>query len=78
MREVGEVMQFYDVDKRFPPWGFGGRTANGTVSHCFNLNGSASDVEVGRFLLFKVFWKSMRSMDMKPLIFHAASQPSTS
>ncbi|VVA12788.1 PREDICTED: BONZAI [Prunus dulcis] len=46
IREVGEVIQFYDVDKRFPSWGFGGRTTNGTVSHCFNLNGSASDFEV--------------------------------
>ncbi|XP_078158533.1 protein BONZAI 3-like isoform X3 [Carex rostrata] len=34
---VGEVLQFYDTDKRFPAWGFGGRTRDG-VSHCFNLN----------------------------------------
>ncbi|RVW84693.1 Protein BONZAI 3 [Vitis vinifera] len=44
--EVGEVIQFYDSDRRFPAWGFGGRTIDGTVSHCFNLNGSASGVEV--------------------------------
>nr|CAN74634.1 hypothetical protein VITISV_032757 [Vitis vinifera] len=44
--EVGEVIQFYDSDKRFPAWGFGGRTIDGTISHCFNLNGSASGVEV--------------------------------
>ncbi|XP_022743809.1 uncharacterized protein LOC111294662 [Durio zibethinus] len=37
--EVGEVMQFYDSDRRFPAWGFGGRTYDGTLSHCFNLNG---------------------------------------
>ncbi|KAL6329535.1 hypothetical protein AAG906_022084 [Vitis piasezkii] len=42
----GEVIQFYDSDRRFPAWGFGGRTIDGTVSHCFNLNGSASGVEV--------------------------------
>ncbi|CBI34303.3 unnamed protein product, partial [Vitis vinifera] len=44
--EVGEVIQFYDSDRRFPAWGFGGRTIDGTVSHCFNLNGSASSIEV--------------------------------
>ncbi|CAL5379060.1 unnamed protein product [Camellia sinensis] len=44
--EVGEVIQFYDSDRRFPAWGFGGRTYDGSISHCFNLNGGASDFEV--------------------------------
>ncbi|KAK9735374.1 hypothetical protein RND81_04G202400 [Saponaria officinalis] len=44
--EVGEVIQFYDSDKRFSAWGFGGRTPDGTVSHCFNLNGNPHDSEV--------------------------------
>lgn len=44
--EVGEVMQFYDSYRRFPAWGFGGRTSDGTISHCFNLNGSPSGSEV--------------------------------
>ncbi|KAF9607414.1 hypothetical protein IFM89_035552 [Coptis chinensis] len=43
--EVGEVIQFYDSDKRFPAWGFGGRT-EGVVSHCFNLSGSLTEPEV--------------------------------
>ncbi|KAA3487442.1 protein BONZAI 3-like isoform X2 [Gossypium australe] len=44
--EVGEVIQFYDSDRRFPAWGFGGRTYDGTLSHCFNLNGTnAYEVE---------------------------------
>ncbi|XP_058752937.1 protein BONZAI 3-like isoform X2 [Vicia villosa] len=37
--EVGEVIQFYDSDKMFPAWGFGGTVQSGAVSHCFNLNG---------------------------------------
>ncbi|KAG9457545.1 hypothetical protein H6P81_002053 [Aristolochia fimbriata] len=45
--EVGEVIQFYDSDKRFPTWGFGGRPFNNSVSHCFNLNGSPHEYEVG-------------------------------
>lgn len=44
--EVGEVIQFYDSDRRFPAWGFGGKTYDGSISHCFNLNGSPSDFEV--------------------------------
>ncbi|XP_030503781.2 protein BONZAI 3 isoform X1 [Cannabis sativa] len=45
--EVGEVIQFYDTDKRFPAWGFGGRKPDGTVSHCFNLSGNETEFEVG-------------------------------
>ncbi|CAK8544715.1 unnamed protein product [Lathyrus sativus] len=37
--KVGEVIQFYDSDKMFPAWGFGGTVQSGAVSHCFNLNG---------------------------------------
>ncbi|PWA89020.1 calcium-dependent phospholipid-binding Copine family protein [Artemisia annua] len=44
--EVGEVIQVYDYDKRFPAWGFGGRMFDGSVSHCFNLNGQAGNFEV--------------------------------
>ncbi|KAF3959786.1 hypothetical protein CMV_015430 [Castanea mollissima] len=44
--EVGEVIQFYDSDRRFPAWGFGGRTIDGTTSHCFNLSGSTDAFEV--------------------------------
>ncbi|XP_060205368.1 protein BONZAI 1-like isoform X2 [Lycium barbarum] len=44
--DVGEVLQFYDTDKRFPAWGFGARPIDGPVSHCFNLNGSSSYCEV--------------------------------
>ncbi|KAJ6889592.1 protein BONZAI 1-like [Populus alba x Populus x berolinensis] len=44
--EVGEVLQFYDSDKRFPAWGFGARPIDGPVSHCFNLNGSNNHCEV--------------------------------
>ncbi|KAM3268130.1 hypothetical protein P3S67_031680 [Capsicum chacoense] len=44
--EVGDVIQFYDSDKLFPAWGFGGKAYNGTVSHCFNLNGSSGAFEV--------------------------------
>ncbi|KAI3892383.1 hypothetical protein MKX03_012601 [Papaver bracteatum] len=46
IHEVGGVIQFYDTDKSFPTWGFGGKLALGGVSHCFNLNGSPNMSEV--------------------------------
>jgi len=53
--EVGEVIQFYDSDRRFPAWGFGGKIPGGTVSHCFNLNGNPGGSEVRNcYLLFEV------------------------
>ncbi|KAK7838563.1 protein bonzai 3 [Quercus suber] len=42
--EVGEVIQFYDSNRRFLAWGFGGRTIDGST--CFNLNGSTCAFEV--------------------------------
>ncbi|CAA6669063.1 unnamed protein product [Spirodela intermedia] len=46
IHEVGDVIQFYDADRRFPAWGFGGKPAYGPVSHCFNLNGRTDVYEV--------------------------------
>ncbi|KAL8166410.1 hypothetical protein V2J09_007909 [Rumex salicifolius] len=43
--DVAEVIQFYDSDRRFPAWGFGGKV-NGSISHCFNLNGNPYADEV--------------------------------
>ncbi|KAI7731881.1 hypothetical protein M8C21_032245, partial [Ambrosia artemisiifolia] len=43
IQEVGDVLQFYDHDKEFPAWGFGGRPIDGPISHCFNLNGSSGN-----------------------------------
>ncbi|KAM5578294.1 protein BONZAI 3-like [Rosa sericea] len=46
IKQVGEVIQFYDTDKRFPAWGFGARIYGGAVSHCFNMDGTPTDFEV--------------------------------
>jgi hypothetical protein len=71
--EVGEVIQFYDFDKRFPAWGFGGKTSDGSLSHCFNLNGSASGYEVRRdyfisliclFIFEATFWLALGRLDI--------------
>eukprot|EP00761_Pharyngomonas_kirbyi_P012799 gb/GECH01012826.1/.p1 GENE.gb/GECH01012826.1/~~gb/GECH01012826.1/.p1 ORF type:complete len:510 (+),score=125.33 gb/GECH01012826.1/:1-1530(+) len=36
---VADILQYYDADKLFPAFGFGGKMPNGQVSHCFPLNG---------------------------------------
>ncbi|KAK7822929.1 protein bonzai 3, partial [Quercus suber] len=59
--EVGEVIQFYDSDRCFPAWGFGGRTCNGTSSHYFNLNGSAGAFEMS------CYPHERRDQPLKPL-----------
>jgi hypothetical protein len=33
------VLEFYDTDRQFPMYGFGGRAPTGAVSHCFPLTG---------------------------------------
>ncbi|KFK30129.1 hypothetical protein AALP_AA7G220900 [Arabis alpina] len=44
--EVGEVLQFYDSDKRLLACGFRARVIDIPVSHCFNLNRSSTYCEV--------------------------------
>lgn len=55
MLGVGEVLQFYDNDRRFPTWGFGARV-HGYVSHCFNLNTATNDSEVSFMPAEHIFW----------------------
>ena len=38
IHQVGDVLEYYDNDKLFPTWGFGGVVqAGGRAEHCFNL-----------------------------------------
>lgn len=50
LRSVGDILQFYDSDKLFPSFGFGGKLNLGidysdNASHCFALNGNIFDPE---------------------------------
>ncbi|XP_047152446.1 protein BONZAI 3 isoform X2 [Vigna umbellata] len=69
--EVGEVIQFYDSDKRFPAWGFGGKIPGGTISHCFNLNGSPGGSEVvGVEGIMDAYGSALRSVTLSgPTLF---------
>jgi hypothetical protein len=44
---VGQVLEKYDTDRRFPVWGFGAALPpTGAVSHCFSLGANHSSPEV--------------------------------
>ena len=44
---VGNVLEYYDTDKKFPTYGFGACIDNSkTTSHCFALNRDENDPEV--------------------------------
>lgn len=48
IREVGEILQYYDSDKQIPVFGFGAKLppAHTHTCHCFALNGDLFDPEV--------------------------------
>ncbi|PON97476.1 Protein BONZAI [Trema orientale] len=83
--EVGDVLQFYDTDKRFPAWGFGARPIDGPVSHCFYLNGSSHYYEVeGIQGIMMAYTSALRNVSLAgptlfgPVISYAASIASQS
>lgn len=50
---VGKVLEYYDSDKKFPTWGFGGKVGPKQgrpehISHCFALNGDDTNPECDR------------------------------
>ena len=47
IRAVGNILQSYDCDKKFPLYGFGGKVEHSKgVNHCFAMNGNIFDPEV--------------------------------
>lgn len=47
IRSVGDILQYYDSDKKIPAFGFGAciPPAQSRASHCFALNGDIFDPE---------------------------------
>ncbi|KAG0048325.1 hypothetical protein BGZ83_006698 [Gryganskiella cystojenkinii] len=59
IRSVGNILQCYDSDKRFPMFGYGGRLG-GQVSHCFPLNGNTANPEVhGVDGMLQAYWHAL-------------------
>ncbi|GJJ72780.1 hypothetical protein EMPS_05138 [Entomortierella parvispora] len=59
IRSVGNILQCYDTDKKFPCYGFGLRV-NGQVSHCWALNGNPEYPEVdGVDGILAAYWHAL-------------------
>ena len=47
IKSCGDIVAEYDLDKKFPAFGFGGKFyGNNKATHCFPLNGNPSDPEI--------------------------------
>lgn len=69
--QVGEVIQFYDSDKRFPVWGFGGMI-RGAVSHCFTMDGTATGEVEGVEGIMSAYSTALRKVQLcGPTLFGA-------
>lgn len=69
---VGRVIEFYDNDKQFPLYGFGGKAPGGSVAnHCFALNGDEAHPEVaGVQGILNTYYRSLQLIQLSgPTIF---------
>jgi hypothetical protein len=69
---VGRVIEFYDNDKMFPLFGFGGKAPGGSVAnHCFALNGDEVHPEVaGVQGILNTYYRSLQLIQLSgPTIF---------
>ncbi|KAG0363376.1 hypothetical protein BGZ54_008191 [Gamsiella multidivaricata] len=64
IRSVGNILQCYDTDKKFPVYGFGG-SINGQVSHAFPLNGNPTCPEVyGVEGILSAYWNAQSFVEL--------------
>mmetsp|Transcript_3269 Transcript_3269/g.4610 ORF Transcript_3269/g.4610 Transcript_3269/m.4610 type:complete len:592 (+) Transcript_3269:72-1847(+) len=81
---IGNVIEFYDSDKKFPVFGFGGKQGGTeTVSHCFAANGNPSEPDAhpqpGVAGILQTYYNSMKQIRLSgptlfaPLLAEAAA-----
>ncbi|KAJ3185015.1 hypothetical protein HDU87_002581 [Geranomyces variabilis] len=46
IQAVGTILEPYDADCQFPVYGFGAKLSDGSISHCFALNGNVENPHV--------------------------------
>ena len=46
IQSIAGLLEYYDNDKTFPTFGFGGRFPNGKVLHDFHVNGNDADPNI--------------------------------
>lgn len=69
---VGSVLEFYDHDKQFPLYGFGGKPVAGQpADHCFPLNGNESNPDVeGVHGILNTYYDSLKRVQLSgPTLF---------
>lgn len=77
---IGQIISFYDHDKHFPVWGFGGKPVKGgPTEHCFAVNGK-NDPEVCEVKgILEAYYKSLSVVELhgptlfQPVITQAAA-----
>jgi len=58
---VGNILLAYDSDGKVPTYGFGARLPDGTVSHCFHVNGTNNPEVVGVQGILQAYYQSFYS-----------------
>jgi hypothetical protein len=72
IQRVGDVLEFYDNDKHFPTWGFGGVVSpGGRAEHCFNLiQGGPNAMASGVAGIMEAYNNAVQSVQLSgPTIF---------
>jgi hypothetical protein len=72
IQRVGDVLEFYDNDKQFPTWGFGGVVQQGgRAEHCFNLvQGGPNATAAGVQGIMNAYNQAVQSVQLSgPTIF---------
>ena len=73
IQRVGDVLEFYDNDKQFPTWGFGGVVQpGGRAEHCFNLipGGGPNSMASGVAGIMQAYSQAVNSIQLSgPTIF---------
>jgi hypothetical protein len=80
IHRVGDVLEFYDHDKEFPTWGFGGVTRpGGAAEHCFNLvPGPPNATAVGIAGILQAYNAAVQTVQLSgPTIFSQVLQTAT-
>ncbi|CAN0060588.1 unnamed protein product [Ectocarpus sp. 4 AP-2014] len=73
IQSVGGVLEYFDDDRRFPVYGFGGRhnKASRQASHCFAVNANEKDAEVeGIAGVLETYRQSLKRVELSsPTLF---------
>jgi hypothetical protein len=81
IHRIGDVLEYYDHDKQFPTWGFGGVVPQGvSAEHCFNLvPGGPNATAPGIQGIMNAYHNAVNNVTLRgPTIFSQVLQTATS